>query len=181
MKIKLIFGSDTGNTDHIVGTYVVNLLAPFEVIVTEVHNLKPKDWVSEDIIILGIPTWYDGDLQSDWEDYYEEFKKIDFTGKTIAIFGLGDQIGYSEFFVDGIGILAKVVLDNGGKIIGHWPTKGYDFEESKALVNEHYFYGLAIDEDNESDLTFERVDQWVKQLKSEIKEIRLNSKNLEIA
>ena len=39
---------------------------------------------------------------------------------------------------------------------------------------------VTIDEDNESDLTFERVDQWVKQLKTEIKEIRFNSKNLEI-
>ena len=181
MKIKLIFGSDTGNTDYVVDTYIINLLDPFEVSVTEVHNLKSEDWDTEDVILLGIPTWYDGDLQSDWEDYYEEFTKIDFTGKTVAIFGLGDQIGYSEYFVDGIGILAKVVLNNGGNIIGYWPTKGYDYDESKALVNEDYFYGLAIDEDNESDLTFERVDQWIKQLKKEINQIKSIPENLDFA
>ena len=179
MTIKLIFGSDTGNTDYVVDTYIINLLDPFDVKVTEVHNLKPEDWDKEDIIILGIPTWYDGDLQSDWEDYYEDFKKIDFTGKNVAVFGLGDQIGYGEYFVDGIGILAKVVLSNGGKIIGHWPTKGYDFEESKALLNEDYFYGLAIDEDNESDLTFERIDQWIKQLKIEIENLSNVNSNME--
>lgn len=181
MKIKLIFGSDTGNTDYVVETYIINLLDPFKVEVKEVHNLKAEDWKTDDLFILGIPTWYDGDLQSDWEDYYEEFTKIDFTGKTVAIFGLGDQIGYSEYFVDGIGILAKAVLHNGGNIIGHWPTEGYDFDESKGLVNEDYFYGLAIDEDNESDLTFERIDKWIKHLKSEISQLTEFAKNLETA
>ena len=101
MNIKLIFGSDTGNTDYVVDTYIINMLDPFEVDVTEVHKLKPEDWDTDSLIILGIPTWYDGELQSDWEDYFEEFKQIDFSGKTVALFGLGDQIGYSEFFVVG--------------------------------------------------------------------------------
>ncbi len=168
MKVKLIFGSDTGNTDYVVDTYIINMLDPLEVEVIEVHNLKPEDWDTDNLIILGIPTWYDGELQSDWEDYFEEFQQIDFTGKTVAIFGLGDQIGYSEYFVDGIGILAKVVLENGGKIIGHWPTEGYDYDESKGLLNEDYFYGLALDEDNESDLTFQRVEKWVQQIKQSL-------------
>ena len=144
------------------------MLDPLEVEVIEVHNLKPEDWDTDNLIILGIPTWYDGELQSDWEDYFEEFQQIDFTGKTVAVFGLGDQIGYSEYFVDGIGILAKVVLENGGKIIGHWPTEGYDYDESKGLLNEDYFYGLALDEDNESDLTFQRVEKWVQQIKQSL-------------
>ena len=168
MKVKLIFGSDTGNTDYVVDTYIINMLDPLEVEVIEVHNLKPEDWETDNLIILGIPTWYDGELQSDWEDYFEEFQQIDFTGKTVAVFGLGDQIGYSEYFVDGIGILAKVVLENGGKIIGHWPTEGYDYDESKGLLNEDYFYGLALDEDNESDLTFQRVEKWVRQIKQSL-------------
>ena len=168
MKVKLIFGSDTGNTDYVVDTYIINMLDPLEVEVIEVHNLKPEDWDTDNLIILGIPTWYDGELQSDWEDYFEEFQQIDFTGKTVAVFGLGDQIGYSEYFVDGIGILAKVVLENGGKIIVHWPTEGYDYDESKGLLNEDYFYGLALDEDNESDLTFQRVEKWVQQIKQSL-------------
>ena len=41
----------------------------------------------------------------------------------MALYGLGDQIGYGEYFVDGNGILANVILEKGGEIIGHWPTK----------------------------------------------------------
>lgn len=168
MKLKLIFGSDTGNTDFVVGTYLLYLLNSFDVEVTEVRKLVEKDWIDNSLFILGVPTWYDGVLQSDWEDYFDEFKKIDFTEKTVAIFGLGDQIGYDEYFVDGIGILAKVILENGGKVIGNWPTEDYSFTESKALVNEGYFYGLPIDQDNEDDLTLGRLERWVEQLTNEI-------------
>ena len=111
MRLKLIYGSDTGNTE-LVTEDLVKLLGDVEV--TTVADLTPEDW-DYDRFILGIPTWYDGELQSDWEDYFEEFKTIDFTGKTVAIFGLGDQLGYEEWFCDGVGILAKVVLENGGK------------------------------------------------------------------
>ena len=126
---------------------------------------------------MGVPTWYDGVLQSDWEDYFEEFKKIDFTGKFVAIFGLGDQIGYAEYFVDGIGILAKVIIDNGGEIIGYWPTEGYSYDESKALLNDDFFYGVALDEDNEDDMTHYRLEKWVSKLKEEIKIITTTKNN----
>ena len=168
MKLKLIFGSDTGNTDFVVETYLLPLLNSFDVELTEVHKLVEKDWIDNSLFVLGVPTWYDGVLQSDWEDYFDEFKQINFTGKTVAIFGLGDQIGYDEYFVDGIGILAEVVLENGGKIIGNWPRDNYSFAASKALVNKDYFHGLPIDQDNEQELTVGRLEKWVKQLKNEI-------------
>jgi flavodoxin I len=77
------------------------------------------------------------------------------------MFGLGDQIGYGEYFVDGIGILAEVILKNGGEIIGFWSTEDYKFSASKALVNDRQFYGLAIDEDNEDERTYDRIKSWV--------------------
>ena len=107
MRIKLIYGSDTGNTE-LVTEDLVKLLGNVEV--TTVADLTPEDW-DYDNFILGIPTWYDGELQSDWEEYFEEFKTLDFTGKRVAIFGLGDQLGYEEWFCDGVGILSKVILD----------------------------------------------------------------------
>lgn len=171
MKLKLIFGSDTGNTDFVVENYLLYLLNAFDLEVTEVHKLNEKDWTDNSLFILGVPTWYDGVLQSDWEDYFDDFKQIDFTGKTIAIFGLGDQIGYDEYFVDGIGILAEVVLKNGGKVIGNWPRDNYSFSESKALINKDYFYGLPLDQDNEDELTLGRLEKWIEQLINEIAEI----------
>ena len=165
MRIKLIYGSDTGNTE-LVTEDLVKLLGNVEV--TTVADLTPEDW-DYDNFILGIPTWYDGELQSDWEEYFEEFKTIDFTGKKVAIFGLGDQLGYEEWFCDGIGILAKEILKNGGTVIGYTTKdESYDFETTpKSIIKDDMFYGLCIDEDNQGELTQERLKNWVEQLKLE--------------
>ena len=163
MRVKLIYGSDTGNTE-LVTEDLTKLLDDVEV--TTVADLTPEDW-DHDKFILGIPTWYDGELQSDWEDYFEEFKTIDFTNKTVAIFGLGDQLGYEEWFCDGIGILAEVIMENGGKVIGYTEKdNSYDLEETpKSLVDDNTFYGLCIDEDNQPELTQDRLEKWVVDIK----------------
>ena len=168
MLTKIIYGSDTGNTEVVTGLLVA-LLKQDDVEIISVDELESSHWEAEtSLYILGIPTWYDGELQSDWEDYFEEFKEIDFTGKTVAVFGLGDQIGYDEWFCDGIGILAEVVEKNGGKIIGNTvKDDSFDFETSKALKDENTFWGLCLDEDNQDELTEERLKNWVKQIKEE--------------
>ncbi len=165
MRIKLIYGSDTGNTE-LVTEDILKLLNNIEV--TTVDNLTPEDW-DHDKFILGIPTWYDGELQSDWEDYFEEFKTIDFKDKTVAIFGLGDQLGYEEWFCDGIGILAEVILKNNGRVIGYTDKdETYDFETTpKSIIKKDIFYGLCLDEDNQQELTQDRLEKWVEQLKLE--------------
>jgi len=165
MKTKIIYGSDTGNTE-VIAEDLVKLLGEHEVLT--VDELEESDWEGNELYILGIPTWYDGELQSDWEDYLDDFQKIDFTGKTVAVFGLGDQVGYAEWFCDGVGILADIVEKNGGKVIGNWSTDGYEFESSKAVMNtNNTFFGLCLDEDNQPELTQERLKKWVEQLKIE--------------
>ncbi|PQJ21901.1 flavodoxin [Tenacibaculum sp. SG-28] len=166
-KIGLIYGSDTGMTEEVTHS-IVDEWKEMDIEVIEVTNVSSSDFEKFDFIILGLSTWYDGDLQSDWESYFDEFKSISFSGKKVALFGLGDQYGYGEYFIDGVGILAKVVLENGGTIIGKWPTAKYDFTESKAeLADEGLFYGLALDEDNEPELTQERIEKWLLQIKKE--------------
>ena len=167
-QVKLIYGSDTGHTEHVIDTYFLTELTNhnFEYELVEVADVTSSDWESHNFYILGIPTWYDGELQSDWEDYFEEFKTIDFTGKTVAVFGLGDQVGYDEWFCDGVGILAEVVISNGGKLIGKWPKdESYTFTTSpKCLIDETMFYGLTLDEDNQDNLTQTRCSEWFKQI-----------------
>jgi len=170
MRVKLIYGSDTSNTENVIDNILLGIFEPtFDIKVTPVNSVTSEDWTSHDTYILSIPTWYDGELQSDWEDYFNEFKTIDFTGKTVAVFGLGDQIGYDEWFCDGVGILAKVVEENGGKVIGFTKKDdSYEFESSKALKNEDTFWGLCLDEDNQDDLTEERLENWFNKLKLEL-------------
>ncbi len=105
-------------------------------------------------------------MQSDWEDFYDELDNIDFTGKKVAYFGSGDQVGYPDTFQDALGILEEKISENGAETVGYWPTEGYEFSESKA-VRDGKFVGLALDEDNQSDLTEERIKSWVTQLKPE--------------
>lgn len=163
--IGIIYGSDTGATEDV--TRVMVDMFEHEVELIEVCDAEVADFSRFDLVILGLSTWYDGDLQSYWEDYYETFKTIDFKGQIVAIFGLGDQHGYGEYFIDGVGILAEVVLENGGTLIGHWPANDYEHTESKALMDEQTFYGLALDEDNEQDLTEDRLKRWIAQLAKE--------------
>jgi flavodoxin I len=54
----------------------------------------------------------------------------------------------------------------GGKTVGYWSSDGYDYESSRAERNSK-FVGLALDEDNQSELTDSRIKQWVEQLKTE--------------
>lgn len=175
-NIALFYGSETGVTDDITRDFVT-LWKHDNLDLMEIGDATVIDFRSYKKLILGLSTWYDGDLQSDWEDFFEDFKTIDFTNKTVAIFGLGDQVAYAEYFVDGIGILAKEVIKNGGKIIGYWPTKGYLHTASVAISEENteLFYGLAIDQDNESQLTDERLITWISQIKKEFQSIEVAS------
>jgi len=168
-KIGLFYGSDTGVTDDITKDFV-DAWEEDNLEVMEIGDAEKEDLEQYDTLILGLSTWYDGDLQSDWESFFDDFQDIDFSGKTVAIYGLGDQIGYGEYFIDGVGILAKVIINNGGKVIGHWPTEGYRFTESVAVIEDKpdYFYGLAIDNDNESQLNDERLAAWIQQVKEEL-------------
>ena len=168
-KIALFYGSDTGCTDDVTKDFT-SLWGEEELDVREIGDVSKEDFDQFNIFILGLSTWYDGDLQSDWEAFFDDFRQIDFTDKVVAIYGLGDQIGYGEYFIDGVGILAKVVMKNGGEVIGHWPSEEYRFTDSVAMIEEKegYFYGLAIDHDNESQLTDERLEKWIAQIKSEL-------------
>ena len=167
MKIGIIWGSDSGDTEDTTMA-MEGKLSSYDLEIINVAESSVEDFRKFDLLILGISTWYDGDLQSDWEDFFPTFEEIDFTNKTVAIFGLGDQYGYDEYFIDGVGILAKQIIKKGGKVIGHWPTESYEFVKSKALMNDKTFYGLALDEGNQYDLSAERIDKWLVSLGLEI-------------
>ena len=86
----------------------------------------------------------------------------------MAIFGCGDQEDYAEYFLDAMGTLRDIIEARGAIIMGHWPTEGYHFEASKALVDDQHFVGLGIDEDRQPELTEGRVQAWCKQLVDEM-------------
>ncbi|MBE9143022.1 flavodoxin FldA [Planktothrix mougeotii] len=165
-KIGLFYGTQTGNTQTIAELIQKELGGAVVVDLQDVSDADVRDFDNYECIIIGCPTWNMGELQADWEGLYDELDAVDFNGKKVAYFGAGDQVGYADNFQDAMGILEEKIASLGGKTVGYWPTDGYDFSESKA-VREDKFVGLAIDEDNQSELTDSRVKSWVSQLKRE--------------
>jgi len=166
-NVGLFFGSDTGNTEA-VAELIQKCLGKQMVDVHDIAKSSTQDIEGYDLLIFGIPTWYYGEAQCDWDDFFPELETIDFTDKLVAIFGCGDQEDYAEYFLDAMGTLRDIVEAKGAIIVGHWPTTGYEFEASKALVDDSHFVGLGIDEDRQPELTEERVQQWTRQIYEEM-------------
>ncbi len=166
-KIGLFYGSTTGKTESAAEMIQAEFGGSSVVTLHEIADTSDSDFDSYDFLIIGSPTWDIGELQADWDGFYnDELDNIDFSGKTIAYFGTGDQVGYAENFQDAMGILEEKISSLGGKTVGSWPTDGYEHEASKADKGGK-FVGLALDDDNQSELTESRIKEWVAQLKSE--------------
>lgn len=165
MSTAIFYGSSTGNTQSAAEAIAKTLS------IKEVFDIS-KDCIEKigeyDKIILGTSTWGEGDLQDDWDSEWKVFEQLDFNGKTVALFGLGDQESYSDHYLDAMGMVYQTVIKNGGKVIGEWSSDGYAHDESAAEVESGFFVGLALDEDNESDLTASRIDSWCLQIKDKI-------------
>lgn len=164
-KIGLFYGTQTGNTETIANQIYALLGGNAVVNLHDVADCEAADLLQYDCLIIGCPTWNVGELQGDWDGLYADLDNLDFSNKQVAYFGLGDQVGYADNFLDAIGILEEKITSLGGQTVGQWPTEGYDFDGSLALRGSQ-FVGLGIDEDNQSDLTNERLQEWVNQLKS---------------
>ncbi|MDY7008014.1 MAG: flavodoxin FldA [Cyanobacteriota bacterium] len=165
-NIGLFIGTTTGKTES--AAEMVQEEFGGEDIVT-IHNMdevNTEDFDGYQNIIIASPTWNIGELQSDWEAFFDELDNVDFNGKKVAYLGTGDQIGYADNFQDAMGILEEKISSLGGKTVGYWSTDGYDYSESKAVKNGK-FVGLALDEDNQAELTEKRVKKWVAQLKTD--------------
>jgi flavodoxin I len=167
MKIGLFFGSTTGNTMRVASDLQDKLGPVGNVELYDIAKSGTRPMSDCDLIILGSSTWGFGELQDDWAR--ETPFTVDLTGKKAALFGLGDQMHFPDTFVDAMGILADEVEKAGAKLVGTWPADEYDFSGSIAL-RDGKFLGLAIDEENEPDLTDERLDKWIEQIQKEVQE-----------
>lgn len=163
-KIAIFYGSSTGNAESAAKQIAKLLNAD----IFDVADNPVKELQNYENLIFGTSTWGIGDLQDDWDSFLPELKNIDLSGKVCAIFGLGDCDSYADSFVNGIGTIYRAIENKGCKIVGFVGTSGYDYEASTAEVNGK-FIGLPLDEDNEDNLTNERVNKWVTQLKEELK------------
>jgi flavodoxin I len=168
-KIALIFSFNTNKTSQ-AARKIGDELGVDQVEFVNAETITEKEFLSYDKLILGVPTWFDGELPNYWDEFVPALEDLNLKGKTFAIFGNGNQKGYPENFVDGVGIMADLLESRGAQIVGMTPVKGYEFENSRALRSDK-FAGLALDFENQASQINGKIKEWVKQIKKEFRQI----------
>ncbi len=169
-KIALIYSPKGGNVDK-VSKIISGKFNPDQIIRTSITDLDIKVLEDTDYWLVGGSTvgthnWEDAEDINMWHKFFKLLDPIDMKTKTVAFFGLGDQILYPHHFVDSLGEFQEEFSNRNTKIVGQWPIEGYKFIHSDGVENK-MFFGLALDEDNQAKLTEGRVDKWLVGIKKE--------------
>jgi flavodoxin I len=168
-KIALIYWPKKGNTEN--AAFMIQ--EKFEKGVLDIFTIteiNTAEFDMYDAFIIGGSTTgadnWESAHKTRWNDFYVKVEKAEIKGKPFATFGLGNQVLYPNHFVDGMAFVKEKFEDRGAVLKGLWPVDGYDFEDSESVENG-MFYGLALDYDNQEELTGERIEKWVAQVKKE--------------
>ena len=137
-KVHVIYGSTTGMTEA-VATKIAGALGATAI------NVSAADAGAFDaeLLVLGSSTWGVGDLQDDWAAKLDEVKG-NFAGKKVAVFGLGDSVGFADSYCVAAETIANAAKDAGATLVGEI---------------------LKIDDTNEADQTAGKIAAWVETIK----------------
>ena len=174
-KIGIFFGTASGTT-RLIAKKISQKLGDSAAKPLNVNRIGMEELLNFDFLILGTPTYGDGIApgletgaeNGSWQEFYPKLSDNCLQGKTVALYGLGDQDKYSERFASGLGDLYSKITAAGAKTIGDWSTEGYSFDQSNAVIDDK-FVGLVIDHINQSLLTDQRLDQWLEIIKPQMK------------
>jgi flavodoxin I len=164
---KLFYGSQTGTTTRVakaIQKHLNGLVSDAKCI----HFAQASELAACDFLILGGATYGDGELTDDWKQFWPQMDSISFAGKKVALFALGDQVGYSYTFVSAMRKLYDKVRASGAQVIADdIPTAGFEFNHSESVV-DGCFVGLVIDEDNQPELTQCRIEAWANKVRQQL-------------
>ena len=158
-KTAIVYATNKGNAklvaeklgEKISGSKVMNIAD------TEIAALNEFDY-----LILGTSSTGHGDIQKAWKTKLDELAALDFSNKTVALFGLGNAVYHGDTFAEGVSHLFNT-LNGKVTIEGATSTEGYTFDTSKSVVDGK-FVGLIVDYDNAADKTDALINEWVKTL-----------------
>lgn len=165
-KIGLFYATESGTTRK-VAQLIRRHIGESEVDIHDVAKACTEHLHRYDAIIFGTPTLGMGELPETLDAFMPQLEEVDFSAKTVALFGLGNQEDYPDEFVDALGILYRKLKKRGARPIGFWPTESFAFTKSKAVINGQ-FVGLVIDHDNQEDMTLERIRRWVEMIRPDL-------------
>ncbi|KAK1732581.1 flavodoxin [Skeletonema marinoi] len=166
-KVGIYYSTQTGNCE-IVAEYIAQA-AGLEF--ADIGDVSDDMILGLDSIIVGAPTWNTDEEEersgTEWDTWlYSSLPKLDLSGKKVAVFGVGDQQSYNDYYCDAAGELYDQFKKCGCTMCGFTSIEGYEHSASKA-ERDGKFVGLMCDEDNQYDLSEGRAKDWVDQLKGE--------------
>jgi flavodoxin I len=164
MSTAIIYSFNSNKTAKAGQKIVEAFGKDFQLEVVNAEGITEEKFLSFNQLILGVPTWFDGELPHYWDEFVPALEEMDLKGKKIAIYGLADQIGYPENFADAVGIMARLLQGRGAEIFGQTAVENYDFESSHAIENGQ-FLGLVLDQENQARLSKARIEKWIEDLK----------------
>lgn len=169
--ILILYWNKGGNVERIahqlqetIGTTRADLM---DVVSVDINKLKDYKLIIAGSATLGAEHWEDVTNDNQWNSFFINLKKNNIKGLKVALFGLGDQLLYPNHFVDSLGVLYEEFKGFDTTFIGQWPIAGYDFTDSYGVENK-MFYGLALDNDRQANLSPERISQWIKMIEKEL-------------
>ena len=170
MSKTALYYSPVGGNVNRVANMLGALIGNDKVDIIPVKEVEKGDLTKYEKVILlgstvGTDHWSNETIADEWPEFFTKIKEVSFEKKKIAIVGLGNSFLYPSHFVDGMAVLYERLTKQNAKVLGKVEKKGYDFTESEALDDDGFFCGLPIDEDNEEELTAERLENWIKLLK----------------
>ncbi|MEA2011684.1 MAG: flavodoxin [Verrucomicrobiota bacterium] len=118
MKVIVVFGSTTGNTEHmaeVIGQKIS--VDSTEITVKNVTEATAEELLNYDLIVLGSSTWGVGELQDDFIDFNEELASVDLKGYSAAVFGCGDSDGWPDSFCEAVDIIETTLKNSGAEIV----------------------------------------------------------------
>ncbi|RLD92204.1 MAG: flavodoxin [Bacteroidetes bacterium] len=170
MSKTALFYSPEGGNVNTVTNMLGELIGNDKVDIIPVKEFEKGDLDKYNKIILvgstvGADHWNNETIVDEWQEFFTKIKEISFEKKKVAIVGLGNCFLYPSHFVDGMADLYERLTKQNAKVLGKVDAKDYDFTDSEAVDDDGFFCGLAIDEDNEPELTSGRLENWISILK----------------
>ena len=109
MKKIGVFYSFGSNKTAKVAEKIIEKFGKDTVDAVDVNQAWEKEFSAYDKLVFGVPTWFDGELPSYWDELVPMLEDMSFKGKKVAIFGNGNQKDYSENFGDAVGAMADIM------------------------------------------------------------------------
>ncbi|MEM6984908.1 MAG: flavodoxin domain-containing protein [Pseudomonadota bacterium] len=119
MKIALLYGTESGNTEMLCDDIAEALDAEHQCEIRDLSTVSPTDFDADTFYVFLCSTFGNGDLPSNAEMFVDnlETEAPSLGHVTFCMFGLGDSV-FADTFAHGSETLLNVLLNHGAVQIG---------------------------------------------------------------